>query len=67
MEQVRFVAKHSPYNAGDVATFEDDFAQALVTGGVAESTKPEPEPEPEPKSKTMEDKTTTKPAKSKKK
>lgn len=36
MMRVRFVRPHSPYNAGEVAVFLPQFAQKLISAGVAE-------------------------------
>jgi hypothetical protein len=40
---VRFKTKHSPYNAGEVAGFEEDEARRLIKVGVAELYVVEPE------------------------
>ena len=36
MRRVLFISKNSPYNAGDIAGFDDDHAARLVAGGVAQ-------------------------------
>ncbi len=51
LKPVRFVHSHAPYNAGEVAGFDEATANRLIATGVAVPYAPEP---PEVESAAME-------------
>lgn len=73
MRQLQFLTKNTPYNAGDIAVFDDLTANRYVMAGIAiyvdeEAQVQEEEvqvQEEEEQEKDMEDKATTKPKKGK--
>lgn len=62
MKSVRFVTKHAPYNAGEVAGFSDDVADVYIKAGIAEAASnesPQTESESDPASRQSPIKDTT--------